>query len=225
MNIQQEIIDAPEPKPKPVAWRYEDAFGTHFTEDYSEISNIPGVLSFTALYTIQPAPPADVARDAEPVAKVLHVDGLLSNNLLDCDLPVGTLLYAAPPAPSVPDGMKLIPKVATPEMLVGLIGAGCCKSLEKAYAALYAAAQQPEPPADVARDAARYRWLRTHGLQRAWVSLGTDFEGDNFASFRCEFNLPEPPNLPYEDDEGLQWADKDFDAAIDAAIERELLGE
>ena len=81
-----------------------------------------------------------------------------------------------------------------------------------------------EPSADVARDAERYRWLRTHGLQRAWVSLGTDFEGDNFASFRCEFNLPEPPNLPYEDDEGLQWADKDFDAAIDAAIEREILG-
>lgn len=57
----------------------------------------------------------------------------------------------------------------------------------------------------MARDAERYRWLRTHGLQRAWVSLGTDFEGDNFASFRCEFNLPEPPNLPYEDDEGYPW--------------------
>lgn len=39
------------------------------------------------------------APEAEPVAKVLHVDGLLSNNLLDCDLPVGTLLYTAPPAP------------------------------------------------------------------------------------------------------------------------------
>lgn len=81
-----------------------------------------------------------------------------------------------------------------------------------------------EQIARMAKDAARYRWLRTHGLQRAWVSLGTDFEGGNFASFRCEFNLPEPPNLPYEDDEGLQWADKDFDAAIDAAIEREILG-
>ena len=44
------------------------------------------------------------AKEPEPAAKVLHVDGLLSNNLIDCDLPVGTLLYTAPvaPAPSVP---------------------------------------------------------------------------------------------------------------------------
>lgn len=67
-------------------------------------------------------------------------------------------------------------------------------------------------------DAERYRWLRIHGLQRAWVSLGTDCDGENFADFKCEFKVPEPPNLPYEDDEGLEWADKDFDAAIDAAI-------
>jgi len=67
-------------------------------------------------------------------------------------------------------------------------------------------------------DAQRYRWLRIHGLQRAWVSLGTDCDGQNFVSLRCEFKVPEPPNLPYEDDEALEWADKDFDAAIDAAI-------
>ena len=67
-------------------------------------------------------------------------------------------------------------------------------------------------------DARRYRWLRIHGLQRAWVSLGTDCDGENFADFKCEFKVPEPPNLPYEDDEGLEWKDDDFDAAIDAAI-------
>ena len=67
-------------------------------------------------------------------------------------------------------------------------------------------------------DAQRYRWLRIHGLQRAWVSLGTDCDGENFAEFKCEFKVPEPPNLPYEDEEGFEWADKDFDAAIDAAI-------
>ena len=34
--------------------------------------------------------------ESEPVAKVLFIDGLESNNLLDCDLPVGTLLYTTP---------------------------------------------------------------------------------------------------------------------------------
>lgn len=71
---------------------------------------------------------------------------------------------------------------------------------------------------DMKAEAHRYQWLRTHGLQRAWISLGTDCDGQNFADFKCEFKVPEPPNLPYEDDEGLEWADKDFDAAIDAAI-------
>ncbi len=71
---------------------------------------------------------------------------------------------------------------------------------------------------DLKAEAHRYQWLRIHGLQRAWVSLGTDCDGQNFADFKCEFKVPEPPNLPYEDDEGLEWADKDFDAAIDAAI-------
>ena len=71
---------------------------------------------------------------------------------------------------------------------------------------------------DLKAEAHRYQWLRIHGLQRAWVSLGTDCDGKNFAYFKCEFKVPEPPNLPYEDEEGLEWADKDFDAAIDAAI-------
>ena len=35
--------------------------------------------------------------DQEPAAKVMFVDGLKTNNLLDCDLPVGTLLYTTPP--------------------------------------------------------------------------------------------------------------------------------
>lgn len=82
------------------------------------------------------------------------------------------------------------------------------------------AAEAYKAEADALRkDAERYRWLRIKGLQRAWVSLGTDCDGDNFADFKCEFRVPEPPNLPYEDDEGLEWADKDFDASIDAAIQ------
>ena len=47
---------------------------------------------------------------------------------------------------------------------------------------------------DLKAEAHRYQWLRIHGLQRAWVSLGTDCDGQNFADFKCEFKVPEPPN-------------------------------
>ena len=71
--LLQELIDAPAPSvpdvatatnpsqisslAEPVAWMYEDNFGTHFTEDYSKFPNNPGILSFTPLYGgAQPAP-------------------------------------------------------------------------------------------------------------------------------------------------------------------------
>ena len=88
---------------------------------------------------------------------------------------------------------------------------------EKFYITTFEAGRQAERE-EINQDAERYRWLRTHALQRAWVSLGTDFDGENFVDLRCEFKVPEPPNLPYEDDEGLEWSDKDFDSAIDTAI-------
>ncbi len=89
--------------------------------------------------------------------------------------------------------------------------------IERLYAIAFEAGRVAEQE-KVNQDAERYRWLRIHGLQRAWVSLGRDCDGKNFAEFKCEFKVPAPPNLPYEDDEGLEWADKYFDAAIDAAI-------
>lgn len=115
--LLQELIDAPEPVP--VAWRYEDAFGTHFTEDYSEISNIPGALSFTALYA---APPHQSEHHLEMVntpapsvpkpVLVARID-TRENNLrcVDWEVPLqwlkhGTELYTVPPAPSVPDGWR-----------------------------------------------------------------------------------------------------------------------
>ena len=85
------------------------------------------------------------------------------------------------------------------------------------YSIAFEAGRQAERE-EINQDAERYRWLRTHALQRAWVSLGTDCDGENFVDLRCEFKVPEPPNLPYEDDEGLEWSDKDFDSAIDTAI-------
>lgn len=89
--------------------------------------------------------------------------------------------------------------------------------IERLYAIAFEAGRQAEQE-EINQDAERYRWLRTHALQRAWVSLGTDCDGENFVYLRCEFKVPEPPNLPYEDDEGLEWSDKDFDSAIDTAI-------
>lgn len=67
-------------------------------------------------------------------------------------------------------------------------------------------------------DAARYRWLRDHGFQHAVVCLGTDLDGDNFVSYRIDFNLPEPAHMKFEDDE---WGTADVDAAIDAAMRKE----
>lgn len=77
-------------------------------------------------------------------------------------------------------------------------------------------ADSPSPADEaVRRDAERYRWLRDHGFQHAVVYLGTDFDGDNFVSYRIDFHLPEPAHMKFEDDE---WDTADVDAAIDAAI-------
>lgn len=35
---------------KPIAWRYTDSFGTHFTEDRREVFNNPKVETWTTLY-------------------------------------------------------------------------------------------------------------------------------------------------------------------------------
>lgn len=118
------------------------------------------------------------APEPEPVAKVMHVDGLHSNNLLDCDLPTGTLLYSAPPAPSVPDGLQTIP--SHDQLTKILNGLDRCVSAESRREFLrvwirdwtvYKLAAAPTPaeaPVDVARDAERLDWLdernAPHGL-------------------------------------------------------------
>lgn len=59
------------------------------------------------------------APEAEPVARVTgYYAGYLSISTIDGRvLPAGTALYLAPPAPSVPDGWKLVPYTPTEEML------------------------------------------------------------------------------------------------------------
>ncbi len=62
----------------------------------------------------------------------------------------------------------------------------------------------------------RYFYLRDEGLMRASnVDLGTDCHKGNCVYFRPTFCIPEPVDLPYEDEE---WSIADLDAAIDAAI-------
>ena len=59
------------------------------------------------------------APEAEPVARVTgYYAGYLSiSTIAGRVLPAGTALYLAPPAPSVPDGWKLVPYTPTEEML------------------------------------------------------------------------------------------------------------
>ena len=71
------------------------------------------------------------------------------------------------------------------------------------------AAQQPEPPADLVRDAERYRWLRK--------KLCFSGNGDGTASMHA-INLPNAAKFPEHDKLEIG-----ADAAIDAAIERDKL--
>jgi len=65
------------------------------------------------------------------------------------------------------------------------------------------------------RDAARYRYLRDHGLKYANVGLGTTCEGVDVVDFSPTFTIPEPAGMHYEENE---WSLTDLDAAIDAAM-------
>jgi hypothetical protein len=74
---------------------------------------------------------------------------------------------------------------------------------------------EPNGEAATVRDAARYRWLRDHGLKYANVGLGSDCDGGNVVDFSPTFTIPEPVGMSYENNE---WSLDDLDAAIDAAI-------
>ena len=89
------------------------------------------------------------APEVEPVARVTgYYGGYLSIATVDgMVLPAGTALYAAPPAPIVPDGWKLVPVDPTQEMM----RSGANVPLNKAarhnavYRAMLAAAPTPAP--------------------------------------------------------------------------------
>lgn len=44
-----EMLPLLKPEAKLAAWRYRDASGTHFTEDFNEVLNTPGIEEFTEL--------------------------------------------------------------------------------------------------------------------------------------------------------------------------------
>lgn len=97
----------------------------------------------TVLHAQQPA-------QGEAVGEmVMTVDNLYRRNVvakMAVALPVGTKLYTAPPATSVPDGWKLVPINATAAMLEVLKSARIHEwsTTRAVYAAMLAAA--PEPP-------------------------------------------------------------------------------
>ena len=108
------------------------------------------------------------APEPEPVARVTgYYAGYLSIATVDGRvLPAGTALYLAPPAPSVPDGWKLVPVEPTPEPFgyfkAEPFGWTDCAETDDGAIALFDAPPAPTPaeaPADVARDAERLDWL------------------------------------------------------------------
>ena len=136
------------------------------------------------------------APEPEPVARVTgYYAGYLSIATVDGRvLPAGTALYLAQPAPSVPDGWK--------HDCAGILAndvelwVDSCPHCGKPRPA--AAPTPAEPPADVARDAERLDWLLRN------------LPGD--ALRYCVGVLSDTSD------------GKEFREAIDAAIEREILG-
>lgn len=131
-ELLQEMVDAPEPKSCGWIRAIDEAMVTHYL----------GV--------------ADIADDYEAAKKKL-------NTLLILNQDIGGYFSAKAPAPSVPDGWKLAPFEPDDEMVDAACDAGGLFRVDfvRAFKAAMLAAPTPaEPPADVARDAERYRWLR-----------------------------------------------------------------
>ena len=122
------------------------------------------------------------APEPEPVARVTgYYAGYLTIATVDGRvLPAGTALYLAPPAPSVPDGWKLVPVEPTPEPFgyfkAEPFGWTDCAETDDGAIALFDVPPAPTPaeaPADVARDAELLRKLK-HSIGQAKIS-GNDW--------------------------------------------------
>ena len=98
-----------------VADKLADGIALHFDGDIGEhsSSNSPWDRALDLLdsaacaETMRLSKQAALAEQSEPVARVMYDDdGIKTNNLIDCDLPVGTLLFTHP-APSEADELLL----------------------------------------------------------------------------------------------------------------------
>ena len=211
-DLLQELIDAPEPEPV----GYTNETELDYVRKYEALP-VSGTFwptsdedACVALYT---APPAN--NQSEQHLEMVN-----------------------PPAPSVPDGWLEILEAVLREMparkgvngnapghghrIAGiwdddngpLSGKPCawCMTWNKAKAML--AEQQPEQPADLVRDAERYRWLRN------WTRRAYGIDSNP------AFILPHVP-IPTGPDQNIMRGSlaQHLDNAIDAAIERDKKGD
>jgi len=139
------------PEPEPVAWQVRNGWAS--VAIFEPVAYVTGV--YGGHTTVAPIDAAQVLR-------------------------VGMALYTAPPAPSVPDGWKLVPVEPTPEPFgyfkAEPFGWTDCAETDDGAIALFDAPPAPTPaeaPADVARDAELLRKLK-HSIGQAKIS-GNDW--------------------------------------------------
>jgi len=217
-DLLQELVDAPTPKP----------FGYFKAEPFGWTDCAETDDGAIALFAAPPAPsvPDELSgRFTDPTKLAVDLPtwengdaplvggGLISRGVVDFAT-VG--IWPTKPAPSVPDGWI---RAVDEAMVVHHIGiadrADSYEVAKKKLNALLAINSDierhfSEPPADVARDAERYRFLRK--------KICFSGNGDGTASMHA-INLPDAARFPEYDNLEIG-----VDAAIDAAIDREILG-
>lgn len=182
--LLQELVDAPAPEPVARVTGYYGGYLSIATIDGRVLS--AGTALYLA--PPAPSVPDGWIRAIDE-AMVVHHIGIADradsyevakkklNALLILNQNIGEYFSAKAPVPSVPDGWQLVPVEVTEDMACALVNASpidgpawddatpednaeCISIVATIYRAMLAAAPTPaEPPADVARDADRYRWL------------------------------------------------------------------